>query len=142
MKATISYKDKATKELEERMDDLRKLHWDKEKASESVRRDLERKSYEQYEEAEKLRRSLTDAEFRAKSPEKLRRAHEDLERVYASLQHQYQVGLNIGFLINQVLKMKEDELERTATELEEYKAKLNNYDHRYFPNCKTKTLFH
>ena len=38
--------------------------------------------------------------------------------------------------------MKEDELERTMTELEEYRSKLNNYDSAYFPNCKVKTFFH
>ena len=90
MKATISFKDKSTKELEERMDDLRKIHWDKEQEAESARRDLERKNYQQYEETEKLGRSLVETEAKAKSPERLRRAHEDLERVYASLQHQYQ----------------------------------------------------
>ena len=39
-------------------------------------------------------------------------------------------------------QIKEDELERTMTELEEYKNKLNNYDSSYYPSCKTKTLFH
>ena len=91
LKATISYKEKTAKELEERIDDMRKLQWDREKETEGQRRDLERRNYEQHEEAERLKRSLVETEQRAKDPEKLRRAHEDLERVYASLQHQYQV---------------------------------------------------
>ena len=45
------------------------------------------------EEAEKLRHSLVEVEKKAREPEQLRRDHEDLERVYASLQHQYQVSL-------------------------------------------------
>merc|ERR1711976_666597 len=80
-----------TKDLEDQIDDLRKIHWNK-----------------------------------AKEAEKLRRAHNDLERVYASLQHQYQI--------------KEDELERTAIELEEYRTKLQRYDSGYFPSCKQKML--
>ena len=91
LKATISYKEKTTKEMEERIDDMRKLQWDKDKEAEVQRRDLERRNYEQHEEAERLKRSLAETELRARDPEKLRRAHEDLERVYASLQHQYQV---------------------------------------------------
>ena len=70
---------------------MRKLQWDREKEAEGQRRDLERRNFEQHEEAERLKRSLVETEQRAKDPEKLRRAHEDLERVYASLQHQYQV---------------------------------------------------
>ena len=91
LKATISYKEKTTKELEDRIDDMRKIQWDREKEAEGQRRDLERRNYEQHEEAERLKRSLVETEQRARDPEKLRRAHEDLERVYASLQHQYQV---------------------------------------------------
>ena len=147
LRATINYKDKNTKDLEDQIDDLRKIHWNKEKEAESARRDLERKNFQQYEETEKLRRSLVETEAKAKDPEKLRRAHEDLERVYASLQHQYQASENI-FILN-ILKLfkfysqiKEDELERTMVELEEYRSKLNNYDSGYFPNCKVKTLFH
>ena len=96
LKATISYKEKTTKELEERIDDMRKLQWDREKETEGQRRDLERRNYEQHEEAERLKRSLVETEQRAKDPEKLRRAHEDLERVYASLQHQYQVEAHVS----------------------------------------------
>ena len=96
LKATISYKEKTTKELEERIDDMRKLQWDREKETEGQRRDLERRNYEQHEEAERLKRSLVETEQRAKDPEKLRRAHEDLERVYASLQHQYQVEADVS----------------------------------------------
>ena len=36
---------------------------------------------------------MVEVEKKAREPEKLRRDHEDLERVYASLQHQYQVSL-------------------------------------------------
>ena len=54
LKATISYKEKTTKELEERIDDMRKLQWDREKEAEGQRRDLERRNYEQHEEAERL----------------------------------------------------------------------------------------
>ena len=75
---------------------MRKMQWDKEKEVERNTRELERKNYEQYEEAEKLRRSLVETEQKAKEPEKLRRAHEDLERVYASLQHQYQAEIFIS----------------------------------------------
>ena len=41
-----------------------------------------------------------------------------------------------------VLQMKEDELERTAVELEECRARLTSLDSGYFPACKVKTLFH
>ena len=38
-------------------------------------------------------------------------------------------------------QMKEDELERTALELEEYRSRLSGYETNYFPSCKAKTLF-
>ena len=91
LKVKVSSKEKTTKELEDKIDDMRKLHWDKEKEAESARRELERRSFEKYEEAERLRLKLVETEQRAQEPDRLRRAHEDLERVYASLQHQYQV---------------------------------------------------
>ena len=91
LKVKVSSKEKTTKELEDKIDDMRKLHWDKEKQAESARRELERRSFEKYEEAERLRLKLVETEQRAQEPDRLRRAHEDLERVYASLQHQYQV---------------------------------------------------
>lgn len=40
------------------------------------------------------------------------------------------------------MQMKEDELERTAVELEECRARLTSLDSGYFPACKVKTLFH
>ena len=44
LKATVEYKDKAAKELEDRIDDIRKIHFTKEKESESEKRALERSS--------------------------------------------------------------------------------------------------
>ena len=96
LKVKVSSKEKTTKELEDKIDDMRKLHWDKEKEAESARRELERRSFEKYEEAERLRLKLVETEQRAQEPDRLRRAHEDLERVYASLQHQYQVTQHPG----------------------------------------------
>ena len=55
-----------------------------------------RKNFEKIEEAEKLRQSLVEVEKKAREPEQLRRDHEDLERVYASLQHQYQVSQSVS----------------------------------------------
>ena len=44
LKATVEYKDKASRELEDRIDDIRKIHYNREKESESERRALERSS--------------------------------------------------------------------------------------------------
>ena len=59
LKVKVSSKEKTTKELEDKIDDMRKLHWDKEKEAESARRELERRSFEKYEEAERRPQSCT-----------------------------------------------------------------------------------
>ena len=44
LKAAVEYKDKAGKELEERIDDIRKIHFNREKESQNEKKELERSS--------------------------------------------------------------------------------------------------
>ena len=64
-----------------------------EREAENTRLELERKQREKTDEAEQLRSQLSDVELKLASsdPEIIKKAHENLERVYESLQHQFQV---------------------------------------------------
>lgn len=44
LKSAVEYKDKASKELEERIDDIRKIHFNREKESQNEKKELERSS--------------------------------------------------------------------------------------------------
>ena len=44
LKAAVEYKDKAGKELEEKIDDIRKIHFNREKESQNEKKELERSS--------------------------------------------------------------------------------------------------
>merc|ERR1712179_616791 len=116
------------KDLEARIVQLEKKHWETVSQGESMKKDLERLQHEKAMENDSLKKHLEALERKARNNDanQILKSKEVLESSYKSLQRQYQV--------------KEDELDRIEREKGEYRQRLAVYDQSFEPCGGDKTF--
>jgi len=116
------------KDLEARIAHLEKKYWDTVSQEEGMKKDLEKRQVEKAVENETLKQSVTTLERQISNSDvtQLLKSKDELTTVYLSLKRQY--------------KQKEDELQKTEREKDEFRRRLAIYDHKFEPSAYDKTF--
>jgi len=128
LKHEVDSRSKKMKDLEARIAHLEKKYWDTVSQEEGMKKDLEKRQVEKTVENETLKQSVTTLERQISNSDvtQLLKSKDELTTVYLSLKRQY--------------KQKEDELQKTEREKDEFRRRLAIYDHKFEPSAYDKTF--
>jgi len=128
LKHEVDSRSKKMKDLEARIAYLEKKYWDTVSQEEGMKKDLEKRQIEKAVENETLKKNVTTLERQISNSEvtQLLKSKDELTTVYLSLKRQY--------------KQKEDELQKTEREKDEFRRRLAIYDEKFEPSAYDKTF--